>query len=78
LANGFTNQITLTGAKVINQSANKLTLSISSSSGLFSGSGVNPATGKVIALKGILLQKQNLGCGYFTFTNQSGYIYLGP
>ena len=77
LSNGFSNQVTLAGTKVVNDSTNKLTLSIAGSSGLFRGTVVNPATGKVIPLKGILLQKQNLGCGFFSFTNQTGTVYFG-
>jgi hypothetical protein len=45
---------------------------------LFQGSVINPATGKPIAVKGALLQKQNLGFGYFLGTNQTGSVFLGP
>jgi len=30
------------------------------------------------AFKGAVLQRQNLGSGFFLGTNQSGRVYLGP
>jgi hypothetical protein len=84
LANGnlpqaFTNQIAL-GAdnKVTNLSSNKLTLTLKTSSGLFKGSVVDPATLKTIPIGGVVLQKQNMGSGWFFGTNQSGRVYFGP
>jgi hypothetical protein len=80
LANSFTNQVTLDSAsKVTNDSTNALTLTITTSTGLFKGSVVNPATGgKPIAINGVLLQKQNFGGGFFLGTNQTGRVFFGP
>ncbi len=84
LANGnlsasFTNQITLNSAsKVTNQSSNVLSLTLTTSSGLFKGSVVNPATRKPITISGVVLQKQNFGRGAFLGTNQTGRVYFGP
>ena len=55
---------------------NKLSLSISTSSGLFSGSVVNPTTGKAVPFRGVVLQNQNAGGGYFAGTNVSGRVTL--
>ena len=79
LASSFTNQITLNSAnKVTNLSSNALTLTIVTTSGLFKGSVVNPATGKPIAITGVVLQKQNYGGGLFLGTDQVGRVYFGP
>ncbi|HWI56389.1 MAG TPA: hypothetical protein VNZ22_04135, partial [Bacillota bacterium] len=59
-------------------STNKVSLTITNSSGWFQGRVVDPATGKPIVVNGTLLQKQNTGYGYFLGTNSSGRVYLGP
>ena len=56
---------------------NKLAITLSTSSGLMSGSFVNPETLKKSVIKGTLLQRQNFGSGYFLGTNQSGSVFLG-
>ena len=56
---------------------NKLAITLSTSSGLMSGSFVNPETLKKSVVKGTLLQRQNLGSGYFLGTNQSGSVFFG-
>jgi hypothetical protein len=84
LANGnvspaFTNQVALSAAsKVTNLSSNKLTLTITTTSGLFKGSVVNPANGKTITINGVVLQNQNFGGGFFLGTNQTGRVFFGP
>ena len=73
----FTNHVMLDAkGKVFNQGANKLSLSISKSSGTFSGSVTPPGGGKAVSFKGALLQKQNHGSGFFLGTNQSGRVSL--
>jgi len=75
----ITNRISLdTANKVTNLSSNKLSLKIKTSSGLFRGKVVDPATGKSIAINGALLQKQNRGDGYFINGDESGSVFLGP
>ena len=75
LAASFTNQVVLgTNNKVT--STNKLSLSIATGSGLFTGR-VTPPGGKAIAIGGVVLQKQEFGGGYFLGTNQSGRVYFG-
>jgi hypothetical protein len=77
LAQSFTNQFTLgNNSKVI--SSSKLSLTILTSSGLFKGSVVNPATEKTIPISGAVLQKQSIGAGYFLGTNEIGGVFLGP
>ncbi len=55
---------------------NKLALTLTSSSGLLGGSFVHPDTLKKSTLKGVVLQKQQIGGGYFLGTNQSGTLSL--
>jgi hypothetical protein len=47
-------------------------------SGFFNGSVRNPETGNPIFVNGIVLQKQNLGAGYFQGTNETGSVVLLP
>ncbi len=85
LAQNITNPIVL-GAnnKVANVGGTKIALAIAPSSGLFSGSVIDPATGKSISVSGVVLQKPNIGCGFFLGrgagwgVSQSGWLYLGP
>jgi hypothetical protein len=78
LAESFTNQVILaTNNKVTGIGTNKLSLNITTSSGLFNGS-VTPPGGKVISIHGVVLQKQQYGGGFFLGTNQSGRVWMGP
>lgn len=74
----FQNQIYLaTTNKVHNLSANKLSLSFSTSSGTFSGSATDPVSGKSVSFKGAVLQKRAEGAGHFLGTSQSGKMDFG-
>jgi hypothetical protein len=53
-------------------------LSIQPASGLFGGSIVDPNTGSPIPVKGVILQKQNAGFGYFLRETRSSAVSLGP
>jgi len=66
------NKVTLLSA-----GTNKLAITLSTSSGLISGSFTNPQTLKKSVIKGAVLQRQNLGSGYFLGTNQSGSFFFG-
>jgi Immunoglobulin domain/Divergent InlB B-repeat domain/Bacterial Ig domain len=80
LVSPMTNDVVLTPLnKVIFVSTNtqKLALTLSTSSGLISGSFINPQTLKKSSIKGVILQKQNAGAGFFLGTNQSGSVFLG-
>jgi hypothetical protein len=84
LANGnlprsVTNQIRLAENNVVrNLGTNRLSLTLSLSSGTFSGTIMAPGASRTINLNGVVLQKQNRGGGFFLGTNQTGQIYLGP
>jgi hypothetical protein len=80
LAGPATNDVFLSSlnkVSVTSTNTSKLALTITSSSGLFSGSHVNPQTLKKSAIKGAVLQKQNLGGGSFLGANESGRVSFG-
>jgi len=78
LVEPIVNEVLLTANnQIINQSSDKLNLSLTLSSGLFSGSVQVPGTSRSLSFKGALLQDEAAGFGYFLGTNQSGHVYLG-
>jgi hypothetical protein len=70
VSQSITNQIVLGSG---NQAAN---LTLQTSSGLFKGRVMNPETGALIVIKGIILQNQGIGAGLFLGTNESGSVLL--
>jgi hypothetical protein len=73
----FENQITLNPPGTIaNLSPNKVSLSLSKSTGLFTGSVTPPSGGKTWPFSGVLLQKRTMGVGFLLGTNQSGEVLL--
>jgi hypothetical protein len=70
-----TNAVTYSGNKFTG--ANKSSVTISAGTGLFRGN-VSAGAPKPVPVSGALLQKQNVGYGYFISTNESGRVYLGP
>ena len=79
MTGGITNAVLLEpNNKVLNMSTNRLSLSFTVATGAFKGSVVDPATQKPISFGGVVLQKQNVGYGFFLGANQSGQVRLGP
>jgi hypothetical protein len=75
----FTNLVALgSNGRVTNGSPNKLTLTVKSTSGLFSGTVTPPGSAKSFLFKGALLQRPGYGSGFFLGTDQSGHVYFGP
>jgi hypothetical protein len=72
------NAVMLTASnKVIDLSlTNKLSLSLTVSNGIFSGSVREPGLTRSNSFKGVLLQDENSGRGYFLGTNRSGSVIL--
>ncbi len=65
--------------KIINLPAtNKLTLTLTSGTGLMGGSFVDPASGRTIPFKGALIESLRSGGGHFAGTNESGRVRLRP
>ena len=79
LVSPFTNKVQIAaGSKVVNLNTNKLSLTFTKSSGLFSGSVTPPGSTRAILFKGVVLQNDNSGAGYFLGTNSMGSILLSP
>jgi uncharacterized repeat protein (TIGR02543 family) len=76
LTQSITNLFTLAANNVVTGS-NKLHLTITTSTGLFSGTTTN-AAGKTISFSGAVLQNQSNGFGQFLNAEQSGSVYLAP
>jgi hypothetical protein len=73
----WTNSIRLElNNRVTDLNNNKLKLTIMSSSGLFSGSIMNPDTGKPMQFQGALYQDWKVGLGYFLDSSESGKVLL--
>ncbi|MGA2661747.1 MAG: hypothetical protein ABSH34_30050, partial [Verrucomicrobiota bacterium] len=73
---GLTNAVML-GANNKLSGTNKLSLTLTTASGLFQGT--VPAGGKNnISVSGVLLQGNNAGYGLFLSPTNSGSVYLGP
>jgi hypothetical protein len=77
LVQSFTNQIQLNANNTVaNLSNNGLQLTFNTGNGLFAGKAQDPVTSAYLSFKGIVLQKQNTGGGFFLNQNQSGEVYL--
>jgi len=73
------NEVTL-GPKAVVKDAegDDLSLKVSVSNGLFSGKVALPNSRTRISFKGVILQRQAFGAGFFEFDDQFGRIYFGP
>ncbi len=79
LTTPFTNRIQHTATdKVVNGETNALSLTISRSTGLFSGSVVAPESGAKVPFKGALFQSGDVGFGFSLQTNVTGPVLLAP
>jgi hypothetical protein len=78
LSASFTNHVTLKqNNEITNHSQNRITMSITRSNGLFSGSVKVPGIARTNTFKGAFLQDLDSGYGYFLGTNQSGGVFIG-
>jgi hypothetical protein len=72
----FTNSFTWTANRVTPAPGTRLKLTFSLSSGLFSGSTLNPETGQSLSFQGVVYEKAANGAGLFLTPAQSGQVYL--
>jgi len=78
LAASLTNHVQVDADNtVVSQDDGAFQMKIKSANGLFAGKVKDPATGKNISFKGVVLQKQNAGAGFFLNQDQSGEVYIG-
>jgi hypothetical protein len=79
ITSSFTNAVTWgTDNKVLNQSGNSLTFSLSTANGLFKGTVTDPVSGQKLPFQGVLLESQNRGVGFFPGTSKSGGVTFTP
>lgn len=78
LSSPFTNAILLNARNAVdNFSSKTMALNIQLDSGLFNGWAKEPLSGERISFKGVILQKQSSGFGYFLDAPLSGQVLLG-
>ena len=63
---------------ITTQSLSGLTLAIKSASGQFRGSFIHPANGTRATFRGVIVQKENAGFGFFVTAGAGGYVTLAP
>ena len=73
----FTNWFTVNTRGQIASTNKQFTLSVTSSSGLISGSTLNPQTGKSLSFLGVIYQRTN-AAGQFPGTKVNGQIFIAP
>jgi hypothetical protein len=79
LSASITQQIGLgTQSQIVDSTDNKPAFTLTASTGLLTGWVAGPLTGEPIFVKCIVLQKQQLGAGFFLGTTQSGRALLAP
>ena len=79
LASSVSNSVTLNAMnKITSCTTNRFTLTVTTKTGLFSGSFINPGTGKPAKFRGALIQKQNDGAGFFLGSGQTGFVTIEP
>ena len=79
LSSDFSNNISLgLSSKVTNLSSNKLTMTFTTSTGLYKGTVVDPNSGLTLPFAGAVFQKTELGYGSLMGANQSSSVVVGP
>lgn len=78
LSSPFTNAVLLNAQNKVANASNGLALKIQPNSGLFNSSVKDPSTGERISFKGVVLQNESGGFGYFLDAPLSGQVLLGP
>jgi lysyl endopeptidase len=66
------------GSRVSAVDGNDFALGFSVGRGTFSGHAIDPTSSQEISFSGVVLQKQNSGSGFFTWTNQTGQVVIQP
>ena len=74
----FRNPLRLgSGGKVVNLATNAMKMSVNLANGLYSGTTVEPGTGRAVQFKGAVFQDWDYGDGWFLTPEKSGYLSLG-
>ena len=79
LGAALTNRVRLESNNTVSdQGSNHLALVFAKKTGLWRGTILEPGATKPILFRGVVLQTQNAGTGFFLTTNQSGRVRLEP
>ncbi len=79
LSEPFADSLSISGKKVTVSGANDVKVTLTTSTGLFSGSFLDPATNKKTSFSGAIYQKpQPTGFGLFIGVDQSGSVEIDP
>jgi trypsin-like peptidase len=79
LSDSITNDFSLSfNNRVLNFGGARMTLTFSAGTGLFSGRLTDPSSFRQFPFRGVVLQNQNDGVGYFTGTSQTGEVTIAP
>lgn len=62
--------------RVTNLGTNAMSLSLSVTNGVFRGNVTDPNSGQLFPVRGVVLQNENSGAGYFLGPTQSGEVRL--
>jgi hypothetical protein len=74
---GFTNEIVLEqNGHITNLSSNGLVMTLSGLTGLWSGTVVDPGTSQSLPFRGVVLQKRQVGVGFYRHDGQSSRVAL--
>jgi hypothetical protein len=77
LTNSIVNSIELDAQnRVTNLATNAMNLSFSVTNGVFRGNVTDPNSGQLFPVRGVVLQNENSGAGYFLGPTQSGEVRL--
>ena len=63
---------------ILSGTVSNLTLKLAPKTGTFSGSFLPPGTRKAVKFQGVVLQSQDFGAGFFTGSNETGYVTITP
>ncbi len=80
LARSFTNEVVFHGGDDLSGS-HRLKVKIFASgakAGLFDGTAIDPVSQNVIPIRGAIFQQHGTAYGWFTGTNQTGSVFIGP
>jgi hypothetical protein len=73
-----TNQITLDRTNYTWTGGQNLKFKINGPAGVFNGRVVNLTNSRPVGFNGVVLQKQNIGAGYFIGVHETGIVVVGP
>src|SRR6185312_14997205 len=78
LSNAFIEGIALDSNSRVTSTNASVKVTITTATGLFTGSVKDPFSGHTVSFNGVVLQQQNTGGGFFKGFNQTGRVLISP